>query len=130
MVKKTAKTVKYFQSPKLPKSAAGISYSLCKRPFSIWDWLDFKDGDFWKWWFCADELHEVFEFPRKATHIQFRAYREDGPGRIKIKFTGPYEIQIEDEENHTEVDHSVYFSAQDILGARKKVWYLELFYWS
>ncbi len=98
------------------------------------------------WFLCSREIRNAFEgIPSDAQFIQFRAYRKDGPDRYKIKFdnkkcTATIKGDVSniladnpDSENFQAVrylDEDTYARIMDILGRRRKTWYIKVFYWN
>ena len=88
------------------------------------------DNGPWTWIFCASVILEYFELPKKAKRIQFRAYKEFKPGRVKVKFDG-----VNQHEHYAAVDGDnvefVFYTLEliRIFRKRRKTWYVELYYW-
>ncbi len=88
-----------------------------------------------KWFVCRRRLRNIFEIPKEATKIQFRAYSEPGPGRTEMKFTeskdswgSTYKIvSIDGHGDEDMVDET--FDSIKTLGKGRKTWYVDVYYW-
>ncbi len=81
---------------------------------------------FGDWEFCHFGLEDYFGLPRTATQIQFEARSERFPGSMKISIGHP--CILEDQERVS----TLAFTLADIralLGTRRRVWYVKLYYW-
>ena len=109
----------YIETPTLELDKCGYKYS-------------FNGNSDWE--LCAFVIQDHFELPKKATHIQFRAYKEDGRDeeghdRVKVCFcvNGDDSVTLIDNEN----EYILMDTRESIrkLRGRRKTWYVELYYW-
>ena len=84
------------------------------------------------WYFCANTLHEVFDFPKGVKRIQFQAWLEPGRGRVKIRvkrlsrFLDHWDIEI-DGENQGILCGTM--SEIMKLTKKRRTWYVKMYYW-
>ncbi len=88
-----------------------------------------------KWFICRSRLRGVFEIPKEATKIQFRAYSEPGHGRTKMKFVATEDcwgltdktVSIDGHGDEIMVEDT--FDSIKTLGKGRKTWYVNVYYW-
>lgn len=88
-----------------------------------------------KWFICRSRLRNIFEIPKGATKIQFRAYSEPGPGRTEMKFTESKDswgdaykiVSIDGHGDEDIVDDT--FDRITTLAKGRKTWYVNVYYW-
>lgn len=88
-----------------------------------------------KWFVCRSRLRRIFDIPKEATKIQFRAYSEPGPGRTKMKFIVVNDywsvpdklVCIDGHEDEIMVEDT--FDSIKTLGKGRKTWYVNVYYW-
>jgi hypothetical protein len=108
------------QSPKIPVNKSKLAFFT-------------KDQ---KWWFCGALLRKTFDIPESAVAVQFRAFKEPAPGRWKIRIPADldyWEVYFEndrDDISYQIVETGTELDILKLLGRRRKVWYIEVYYWS
>ena len=126
----------FLQSPKIPCPNKGGSFRV-EGEFIRTD----EDPEGYRidyWWFCGTSMRECFGLPMNTKAVQFRAFKEPGPGLWEVKFgkAGTDEVCCR-VRYEGEGEAKLYWLDDDtldrdifgLLGRRRKTWYIEVFYW-
>lgn len=88
-----------------------------------------------KWFVCRSRLRTIFDIPKEATKIQFRAYSEPSQGRTKMKFTASKDcwgvtdktVSIDGHGDEDLMDDT--FDSIKTLAKGRTTWYVNVYYW-
>ena len=115
-----------------------MSKSILSPVLTLQAWNDFYDDEGSDWSFCRSYLREYFEIPAGVKQIQFRAFDEPGPGRTKVKFVhygsvvtcgGVSGVHVDGDKNLREYLVSYTQDAIKKVAGRRKIWYVDVYYW-
>jgi len=89
----------------------------------------------WLWYFCRSTVMELFNIPKSAKQIQFRAYMEPGEDRFKVHFKKVFENRklypfVETGEGPEFMVDDTENEIFKLLGRKRRVWYIKVFYWN
>lgn len=115
-----------------------MSKSILSPVLTLVGWSDFYTNEESGWDFCRSDLRRYFEIPAGAKQIQFRAFDEPGPGRTKVKFvhytsvpplSATSGVLVDGDKNLREYLVGGTQDAIKKLAGRRKIWYVDVYYW-
>ena len=108
-----------------------LQYMQLDDGYAPWHYEDDRGG----WLFCYDELRSYFELPPMTKTIQFEARSERFPGSMKVKFgsilVGDTRIPMLTLEDDVRAGlfPSTHVDVDSVIGKRRRIWYVKLYYW-
>jgi hypothetical protein len=100
----------------------------------ISDSLGYKWAKFRRMELCLDSLQEKFDIPDSAEFIEFRFFKSNKRGRVKVKFSWcGYTVRVDDDrDKYGPFSYRLLINAGKIIEEfldGQKIWYIEVYYW-